>query len=86
MACGKPAVVSSRVGCGPDLITEGETGYTFPFGDVAALAQRLVYLAGHRSELVAMGTQARTRVETGYSVERAVAGTLAAVRYVTGRA
>lgn len=86
MACGKPAVVSSRVGCGPDLITEGETGYTFPFGDVGALAQRLAYLASHRGELAAMGARARERVQEGYSVERAVTGTLAAVRYVTGRA
>jgi len=33
-----------------------------------------------------MGARARERVQEGYSVERAVTGTLAAVRYVTGRA
>lgn len=38
MACGIPAIVSDVVGCGPDLIDPGQTGATFPFGDVAALA------------------------------------------------
>jgi glycosyltransferase involved in cell wall biosynthesis len=28
MACGVPAIVSDAVGCGPDLITEGKTGFT----------------------------------------------------------
>jgi glycosyltransferase involved in cell wall biosynthesis len=30
MACGLPAVVSDRVGCGPDLIEEGVTGAPLP--------------------------------------------------------
>lgn len=38
MACGVPAIVSDRVGCGPDLIVPGKTGATFPCGDVPALA------------------------------------------------
>lgn len=37
MACGVPAIVSSHVGCGPDLVRPGETGWIFPAGDVAAL-------------------------------------------------
>jgi glycosyltransferase involved in cell wall biosynthesis len=41
MACGIPAVVSDVVGCGPDLIDPGQTGATFPFGDVAALASAI---------------------------------------------
>jgi glycosyltransferase involved in cell wall biosynthesis len=37
MACGVPAVVSDRVGCGPDLVEPGITGATFPAGDVDAM-------------------------------------------------
>lgn len=79
MACGRPALVSDRVGCGPDLIQEGVTGWTFPFGDVPALAQRLVQISEGAAELRGMGERARKRVLTYYSVENAVAGTLATV-------
>ncbi len=41
MACGLPAVLSDRVGCGPDLIVPGSTGATFPLGDVAGLARAI---------------------------------------------
>lgn len=84
MVCGKPALVSDRVGCGPDLISEGQTGSIFPFADVPALAAKLVALAANPGQLATMGQHAKSRVEQGYSVERAVSGTLAAVRYVLG--
>ena len=84
MACGRPALVSDRAGCGPDLITEGKTGEIFPFADVQALSDRMAALALDRDKLAAMGAHARARVEQGYSVERAVAGTLAAVHDVMG--
>lgn len=86
MACGKPALVSSRVGCGPDLITPGQTGAVFPFGDVPALAAQITALAADPAALARLGEQARARVMQGYTVQRAVAGVLAAVRWVTGRA
>jgi glycosyltransferase involved in cell wall biosynthesis len=85
MACGKPALVSTRAGCGPDLITEGETGAMFAFGDVPALAGQLAALAKDPAKLVTIGANARARVELGYSVARAVAGTLAAVKFVIDR-
>lgn len=81
MACGRPAIVSDRVGCGPDLIVEGETGAVVPFGDVHALATRMVQLANN-ADLHAMGEKARERVTQSYSVECGVTGTLAAIRYV----
>ncbi|HTH73975.1 MAG TPA: glycosyltransferase family 4 protein [Trinickia sp.] len=39
---GCPAVVSDRCGCTPELIVEGETGLSFPAGDVDALARALL--------------------------------------------
>ena len=41
MATGVPSIVSDVVGCGPDLISEGETGWTFPAGDSRALSDAL---------------------------------------------
>ena len=79
MACGLPAIVSDQVGCGPDLVSDGVTGATFPMGDVDALARRLIELAADRSRLCAMGTKACERVSANYSVERATEGTVAAI-------
>jgi glycosyltransferase involved in cell wall biosynthesis len=41
MACGTPAIVSTACGCEPDLIVDGQTGYSFTLGDTQALADRL---------------------------------------------
>jgi hypothetical protein len=49
-----------------------------------ALAARLVAAARGRDRLPAMGAEAARHVEASYSVERAVAGTLAALARVTG--
>jgi glycosyltransferase involved in cell wall biosynthesis len=81
MACSLPAIVSDRVGCGPDLVQPGVTGLTFPFGDVEALAGALATMAGARAEATAMGQRARSTISR-YSVENAAAGTLEAIRYV----
>lgn len=75
MACGLPAIVSDEVGCGPDLIEDGRTGFVFPMGDVAALAARIAELA----ELRAAGhdfSPALVKKLQSYSIETAVDGTL----------
>ena len=38
MQFGLPAIVSDHVGCYPDLIVEGKTGYVFPAGDAQQLS------------------------------------------------
>lgn len=80
-----PAIVSDRVGCGPDLIEDGETGYTFPFGNVEALADRIQEMVEHPEHRHEMGHQARERVLSEYTVEKGVEGTVKAVRSVTKR-
>jgi glycosyltransferase involved in cell wall biosynthesis len=42
LACGLPVVASSRVGAAYDLLVGGENGFTYPAGDSAALASKLV--------------------------------------------
>jgi glycosyltransferase involved in cell wall biosynthesis len=82
MACGRPALVSDRVGCGPDLVGEGATGAVFPFGDVAALAESLVRFASNPERSSAMGRRARERVLREYTVEQSAAATMRAIRSV----
>ncbi len=86
MVSGLPAVTSDQVGCAPDLIRAGETGWSYPCGDVAALASLLRRVAGDPGRSQAMGAAARELVRTRYGVANAVEGTLAALRFVTGRA
>ena len=81
MACGLPALVSDRVGCGADLVHEGVTGGVFRCGDVDALASKLAEFAADPEELARMGERARDLIRD-YSVDQAVAGTLRAIEYV----
>jgi glycosyltransferase involved in cell wall biosynthesis len=83
MVHGLPAIVSDRVGCGPDLVEDGVTGRVFPFGDVEALARVFEETAGDPDRRVAMGRHARRRVAE-YTAERAVEGTLEAITFLTG--
>lgn len=73
-----PAIVSDRVGCEPDLIDEGETGYTIPFGDVGALASIMKRLTKHPDRVHAMGKNARDRVLSEYTIEKAADGVVSA--------
>lgn len=85
MASGLPAVVSDRVGCREDLVSDGETGFSFPLGDTRALAACLTTLAKDPIRASAMGDSARRRVLESYSMERAVEGTMAALQAVARR-
>jgi glycosyltransferase involved in cell wall biosynthesis len=79
MACGLPAIVSDRVGCGPDLVTNGETGFRFRFGNTEDLARRLEEMARLGEEgRRAIGERARERIIRAYSIEKAVANTVKA--------
>ena len=84
MACGLPVAVSDAVGCAPDLVDEGRTGTTYPAeggadGLLDAL-ERLLPLVGDPAAHRALDQKTTT-----YSLDRAVAGTLDAVRAVTRR-
>lgn len=78
MACRLPAIVSDAVGCAPDLIDEGRTGFIYPMGDVAALADRLSRISEMRDQGLDFAADLRKKLES-YSVEAAVHGTLNAI-------
>jgi glycosyltransferase involved in cell wall biosynthesis len=63
MACGLPAIVSDRVGCGPDLIVKEKTGFIFPMSDVEVLASQIVQMADDPTGLNEMGVQASRMIE-----------------------
>jgi glycosyltransferase involved in cell wall biosynthesis len=78
MACGLPAVVSDAVGCGPDLIEEGLTGYVFPMGDILTLASSLAKMAAlkkHGHDF-SPALAAKLRI---YSIENAVNCTIGGI-------
>jgi glycosyltransferase involved in cell wall biosynthesis len=80
MACGLPAIVSDRVGCGPDLVMEGKTGFVFSFGDAESLAERMLRMATMpETERQAMGRLAREHVQSYYSIDVAVNKLIGAV-------
>jgi glycosyltransferase involved in cell wall biosynthesis len=62
MACGRPCVVSDRVGCGPDLVVAGETGHIFPMGDVDRLAEIMTEYGKRRDHVLTMGKAACERI------------------------
>ena len=84
MACGVPAIVSDAVGCAPDLIRDGDTGFVFPAGDTAALANRLNRLAAMKSAGHDFRAAVLERIRH-YSVEAAVEGTVKAVHALARR-
>lgn len=83
MACGVPAVVSEAVGCAPDLIEDGITGFTFKTGDVDHLAERLQRLVAAKRRGHAFSENA-LRKSRHFSVENAVRGTLSAIETLAG--
>jgi glycosyltransferase involved in cell wall biosynthesis len=71
MHMGVPCIVSDRVGCQRDLVTEGETGWVFDPSDPTALERTL------SRALTEMGSPSRS-----HEIQRAVQGRIAGYTYV----
>jgi glycosyltransferase involved in cell wall biosynthesis len=83
---GVPCVVSDRVGCAPDLIAPGRTGEVFAHGDVGSLRDAIVRLAASKVERgPEVHEWCRSHV-SGYSIDAAVNGILAAASAARRRA
>ncbi len=68
MSFGKP-VIGGNHGGTPDVIVEGETGFLVEYGDIDALADRLIRLLRDEDLRKRMGEAARRRVEENYTFE-----------------
>jgi glycosyltransferase involved in cell wall biosynthesis len=69
LACGTP-VLGSRLGATEELIDDGRTGLHFTAGDASDLARKVEWAWSHRSEIAAMGHEARREYETLYTPEK----------------
>ncbi len=78
MICGLPVIASDRIGAAQDLIREGETGFTYPCGDVHQLGELIRETLRDGQRLRRMGEAARQRMQT-WSPRENAANTLAAV-------
>ena len=74
-ACGRP-VAASGVGGIPELIVDGETGYLFPAGEVAAVVATLRQMLAIPDQLVQMGQAARARAARLFDLDQQVRQTL----------
>lgn len=84
MSCGMPAIVSDRVGCGPDLVEHGATGWIFPYGDVDALTGLLVACVRERASLDTIRSAAAQRVQSR-STDVGVTSMVTALQSTIGR-
>ena len=67
-AAGKP-VIGADVGALASLISEGEDGLLFGYGDSASMAQQVCYLLANPSQSKAMGLAGREKVLANYTWE-----------------
>jgi 1,2-diacylglycerol 3-alpha-glucosyltransferase len=79
MAAGLPVLVSSHCGCAPDLVRDGENGFTFEPGEAAVLSGLLGRIAGMRPEgRSAMGARSR-EIVSGFTPEAFASGLKSAI-------
>lgn len=84
MNFGLPAVISDRVGCGPDLVRDGWNGFVFRTGASDVLANRLATLIQSASLRHTMGERCRSRI-AAYSLETCADEIVKACLAVTAR-
>lgn len=69
-ALGKP-VIGANIGGIPELIRQGETGFTFESGNVASLCNTLIKVNALKvTAIAAMGRAAREWVENDFTIEK----------------
>lgn len=81
MNLARPVLVSSHVGCGPDLVIPGQTGWIVPAADPACLSSALAEALADPEKLRAMGQAARRHIDR-FSYAEATAGLLQALEAV----
>jgi mannosyltransferase len=64
------AVVTTRAGAAPHIVTEGETGFLVPIEDIGALTDRIEQLMKDPARAGAMGKAGRKRIEAHFKIER----------------
>lgn len=70
MVAALPVIVSRAAGCVPDLVIEGETGFSFDPEDPARLAALLERMADPETDRAAMGERGQRLVEEHFAPEQ----------------
>ncbi|HMJ87709.1 MAG TPA: glycosyltransferase [Vicinamibacterales bacterium] len=81
LATGLPCVVSDAVGCAPDMIRDGESGYVYPLGNVDALAAAFAKVRLKKAEEYDWSPHCR-RIVAEFSYDAMTAGLVRACRSV----
>jgi starch synthase len=68
----------------PEMIAEGETGFTVPIDDIDALTDRLLQLLGDRALARRMGRAGRARAERQFTWERVIQRMMEVIRPTVG--
>jgi glycosyltransferase involved in cell wall biosynthesis len=84
MNAGRAVVVSDQVGCGPDLVKNGENGYVFKAGDVAGLRAALDDTLRDQEKCRALGRKSLEIIEK-WGIEEDVVGLKQALAAVMPR-
>jgi glycosyltransferase involved in cell wall biosynthesis len=71
MACGRP-VVATDSGGPPEYVSDGETGFVVPVGDVPAMADRVRRLLDEPGLAEALGRAGRSRMVERFSYARMI--------------
>jgi len=73
MACGKP-VVATPAGGNSETVVDGQTGYFFPSGSSAVLAEKVISLLENKSLAREFGENGRKRVLELFSIQKTAEG------------
>ena len=84
MCLGRPVIVSSHVGCGPDLVGPNENGLIFAAGDIPALTAALQEAFADPARLAQWGRQSR-QIIGHYDYAHATEGLRAAMEFIKTR-
>jgi len=84
MNAARPIILSTDVGCHPDLLTDGVEGHLFPVGDVPALTAALRHVLETPGEADRMGAAAFARIQL-CSFEADIRGLREAISVLTRR-
>ena len=71
MACGVP-VIATETGGLPEVITQGETGYLLPIGDIQKMAERAIHLLSNTEQHNLFRRQARIRARQHFNADRII--------------
>jgi glycosyltransferase involved in cell wall biosynthesis len=81
MCFGLSVIVSDLVGCGPDLVRQGENGYIFPLGNIEKLAEYLGELVKKPARIKSFGKKS-FKIIQDYSYEKDIKGISTALKFI----